>query len=262
MPTCYVPTKYHAKSEVIKTGKRMNRIAIIAVSMFLCNISLADDYQLDPAPAYSQGSAHILESFRSPSDPNSCVNFLTNIRRFAKLKTPMSCETPIGNDLNGQVKKIEWTDLDPIQYADLFKALVARDTFKEEIAVKDEEIASQRDLVNSRQYIFRRAKLELVGKPDFDGATRPAISVQFYIVQYGNNVDVDSPLPWQVCKPKRGGPDIDSARFYLVTSDLNRVYGGLYSMADGGYFQDLILINNQPYVEEREPNGDRHNIMH
>jgi hypothetical protein len=123
------------------------------------------------------------------------------------------------------------------------------------------DVNYQRDLVKKREFLFRRAKIKFRGREDFDGNSgtpRPAEDVTFYLVQYGENEYVDSPRQRFACKPTRGGPSVtvESAWYYFVTEDLRRIYGGVYSMADGAFFQDWFVINGKPYMEEKESNGD------
>lgn len=226
------------------------------------NMSRTDNYWIDPNPEYSQGSAHVLTPFEPATDPESCNVYLKNLKYFAEKNEAMSCQTPVWENLKESIQHVQWEDLDPNSNKELFKLLVAKNRFvpaDKEVAPKD--VNWQHELVNKREFIFRRAKIELKGTPTFDGDYgTPKVSqeVLFYIVQYGDNQYVDSPRQQIACKPQRGGPavTIESAPYFLVTRDLHRIYGGVYSMADGAYFQDWFFINGRLYMEEKASNGD------
>lgn len=226
------------------------------------DVSRTDDYWLDANPEYSQGSAHELTPFEPASDPESCNVYLKNLKYFAEKNEPMSCETPVWRNLKESIQHVQWEDLDPNSNKELFKLLVAKNRFvpaDKEVDPKD--VNWQHELVNKREFIFRRAKIELKGTPTFDGeygSPKALQEVLFFIVQYGDNEYVDSPRQQFACKPQRGGPavTIQSAPYFLVTQDLHRIYGGVYSMADGAFFQDWFVINGRRYMEEKESNGD------
>jgi hypothetical protein len=103
--------------------------SILFTFIFMIQVTItvqADDYLLDPAPVYYQGTAHVETQYEKPVDPDVCKLYLKNLRFFAKQNAPMSCERPIAPQLQEQLRNVEWENLDPSKYPDLFQAMVTR----------------------------------------------------------------------------------------------------------------------------------------
>ena len=87
------------------------------VFMFSEAFSMADDYRWIESPP-PEGDQQLM-----PVDPKICKCYEKNLRYFARRNTPMSCERPVAPCLKNRIKKVEWEDLDPDQYPDLFRAI-------------------------------------------------------------------------------------------------------------------------------------------
>jgi hypothetical protein len=164
----------------------------------------------------------------------------------------MSCERPVAPVLKERIARVEWEDLDPVRYAELFRVLVSKSAFVEPKVLDEPQLDSWRVSVRNGRNVFRRAKLLLRGYPQFeDEYGRPAQEAAFQLIQFGPNVDFNSPDPQLRCKPHRGGfSSYDFPLMYVVTEDLSGLYGGLVSVADGEGYRHLLVMDGRPYIEE------------
>ena len=161
--------------------------------------------------------------------------------------------------LAGEIKKVEWEDLDPKQYPELFRAVVA------DLSAKDKEDSNEvlqrlRDRINKKEFVFRRARLELKGYPTFwnENSNTPA-EVTFHIVQYGPDVtSPKNPDPVWSCKSLPGRVKLQEypvLKLFLVTADMHRIYDRLADWF-GGFGDNIWLIKGYPYAETYFKNGD------
>jgi hypothetical protein len=216
--------------------------------------SYADDYALDPAPIARHGRYE--QPFESAQDPNVCSIYLQNLQYFAHRKLPMSCGQPIAPTLTAKIKPVEWEDLDPDQYPDLFKAVVAD---YEHGSNGESRLAGARKAVTKKAYVFRRAKLDLSKSPLARRRLGDPPAAQFQIVQFGIDItDPNSPPDqWGHCEPKQGR---SSSRgpvwtpIYRVSADLQRLYGGLIGLINGSV-RALWIVNDNVYAESYYPGG-------
>ncbi|MBI4961758.1 MAG: hypothetical protein HY913_00640 [Desulfomonile tiedjei] len=218
------------------------------VFMFFPALTTADDYRWDEAP-FPEGDRQKYEP-----DPEICELYEENLRYFAKRNTPMSCERPIAPHLKDRIREVEWEDLDPDRYPDLFLAIA---TFGAFLSGTSEEII-QRDLkfiragIPNKVWVFRRAKLSLVGHIRYGeyGTAEP-----YWIVQYGPNViSPNNPDDARRCKPTRGGlggGGYSNLELYIVSQAKHEftipmsVKLGIPSYEG----QHLIMIDNRLFVE-------------
>lgn len=227
----------------------------------------ADDYIRDPAPAITSNGTPVLD-FATPKDPQACDLYLENLRYFARRKEPLSCGQPVAPTLKNKIHPVEWENLDPDKYPELFKALVRdfqhlNDLFYR-AGIPDERVyaLSSKDVKGGAELI-RRANLNLRGFPAFFGPGHHPHTVPterpFHIIQFGFNVlDPHNPSAAFRCEPQLGrrmrAARQSSIRFYVAREDLQGIYGGLSSDVERPI--DLWLINGEPYGEFFNEKGD------
>ncbi|HTT08476.1 MAG TPA: hypothetical protein VMH34_06760 [Gammaproteobacteria bacterium] len=233
----------------------LSRVPLLAfVSPLLVSMAVyADDYLLDPAPVYYQGTAHVETPYEKPTDSGVCELYLENLRYFAKQNIPMSCDRPIAPHLKKKIHDVAWENLDPARYPDLFNAVVAA-TFPP----SGGGVKRWSEEVKKGVAVFRRAKLQLKGYPTFMGTSGvgtspPPRPIAFNIVQFGiNHNDPNSPDPVWRCYPIRGkkeGHEPTDLRFFIVTEDLTKMYDQLRDINTGHTGDYIKIINTHPYVE-------------
>jgi hypothetical protein len=243
-----------AKAEMIRTATLCLCVSLLAIAHGPW--ALADTYSIDPAPAYSQGTAHISEDYGAPHDPAACDLYLRSLQYSARRNLPMSCDRPVAPLLLDKISRVTWEDLDPDKYPELFRALVAKKRLSWPNPATAAEVDWQRGFLMQKEFVFQRAKLPLVGRPNFEGENKSTEVRTFWLVRYGpNTVSVGKRLFH--CTPTRGGfQEVDFPLVYLATEDLGRLYGNLVSFADGEGPRSLLIINGRPYVEEILYDGD------
>ncbi len=194
--------------------------------------------------------------FHIVPDPKVCQLYQENLNYFAHRNIPMSCNRPIAPQLKNRIQEIEWEDLMPADYPELFRQVAL---FLSRGHDKSPEALRERaKLVSTKEYVFRRAKLSLSGKPlgqtDLYGEpdkSRKDYTGSFFIVQYGNN-SADTNRPGIPCKPIRGnwpGDGHDSLDLFLVNKDMNEVINKLGTLNRGQHGEHMRLIDGKPYVE-------------
>ena len=234
-------------------------VLILFISNIFYLIAQADDYRLDAEPQYTTGTAHTVMDFETPSDPEACQIYLRNLRYYARLNTPMSCERPIAPQYKANIQLVEWENLNPTEYPKLFAAIVTKvsygsDNTKEAIDYRAKEVLKGIS-------VFRRAKLELTSTFFNDETQKLNNKAEtFHIVQYGPNViDPKNPEPVWRCKSRRGGgPENDqfALHLYIASADLKHLKSDLVDyMQNGITGEHLRIINDRPYVESVAKNG-------
>jgi uncharacterized protein YecT (DUF1311 family) len=193
-----------------------------------------------------------------PVDPKICECYEKNLRYFAKRNTPMSCERPIAPFLKDRIKKVEWEDLDPDKYPDLFRAITVDYSY---LTGKSEDII-ERDLTFNREDIakkvrvFRRAKLSLVGRIRYQAYS--ADPEPYWIVQYGvNDVSPNNPKELWRCEPKRGGgrASLPNLELYIVSEAKHEFTKQLFSRRISTEGQHLRIIDDRLFVENIDSEG-------
>src|SRR5438552_2028934 len=192
-----------------------HRSSLIPLGFFVCCLTLpcvsirADDFILDPQPMQPSGNKGEIP-FEQPADPAVCGLYLENLRYFARRNTPLSCERPIAPHLKDRIQKVEWEDLNPTDYPDLFQALVTkrRRAMGNDTPPIDKLPSGAVSQVAQKIDVSRRAKLPLIGYPYYDIPGKPpAVRQALWYVQFGlNTADSENPNPAFRCKPIRGGP--------------------------------------------------------
>lgn len=218
------------------------------------------DYVLVPLPQYYPDRASFGgELSEPPKDPKACELFLQNLRYFTSHNLPLSCGQPVAPTLTDKIKPVEWENLDPEKYPELFKVVMEKVIFPWPSTYPSEAaLSSWRESVRKGSIVFRRAKLELRGHvylPSQYSLTESAIAYQ--IVQFGFNVtDPDNPNPRFRCKQsaERVMPDDHQfkALLFIASENLQEFYSDMSDHQDGfgdTNYHDLWLINGQPYGE-------------
>jgi|SRR5271157_3985201 len=214
------------------------------VLIFSTAFSMADDYRwiesLDP-----EGDQQYI-----PVDPKICKCYEKNLRYFARRNTPMSCERPIAPCLKNRIKKVEWEDLDPDQYPDLFRAI---GTFHRYLPGTREDVIERilksiRAGIANKVRVFRRAKLSRVGR--IQSQAYSADPEPYWIVQYGpNDISQNNPFaPWR-CEPTRGGGRNSHLELYIVSEGRHELTKQLFSRRGSTKGQHLRIIDNRLFVE-------------
>ena len=213
-----------------------------------------DDYRwdqsLDPASAPA-GDPQLI-----PVDPKICKCYEENLRYFARRNTPMSCERPIAPHLKYRIKKVEWEDLDPGRYPDLFRAIITYHAYLPGTGedVIQEDLKHIRSEIAKTVWVFRRAKLSLVGR--IQPHASAADTEPYWIVQYGpNDISLSNPCePWR-CKPQRGDGIQSNLQLYIVSAAKHELTKELFSSTNSTEGQHLRLIDNRLFVENIRPGG-------
>jgi len=218
------------------------------------------DYVLIPLPQYYPDRASFGgELSEPPKDPKACELYLQNLRYFTRNNLPLSCGQPVAPTLTDKIKPVEWENLDPEKYPELFKVVMEKVIFSWPSTYPSEAaLSSWRESVRKGSIVFRRAKLELRGHvylPSQHSPTETAIAYQ--IVQFGFNVtDPDNPNPRFRCKQsaERVMPRIDQTemRFFIASENLQEFYGDMSDHQSGfgdSIYHNLWLINGLPYGE-------------
>jgi hypothetical protein len=222
------------------------------VFMFSGAFSMADDYRWIKSPP-GEDDQQLM-----PVDSKICRCYEKNLRYFARRNTPMSCEHPIAPCLKNRIKKVEWEDLDPERYPDLFRAIATHGKY---LPGTGEDII-QRHLkyvradIASKVKVFRRAKLSLVGRIQYQAYSAPP--EPYWIVQYGvNDISPDNPRKASRCKPRRGGGGGVESRLhlYIVSEGRHELTKRLFSRQVSSMGQHLRIIDNRLFVENIHPNG-------
>lgn len=196
------------------------------------------------------------EPYQAARDPHVCSLFLQNLQYFARRNIPMSCGQPIAPGLEKYIQKVEWEDLDPDRYQDLFKETVKQFDYGKE--PNEQVLVKARNFVRNKRNIFRRAKLDMKGRPSFSypyGA-KPA-EAKFNLIQYGMNVtDLDNPDTSWRCEMQQGRKmkDGEYIRLFIATEDLQKLYWNSIAVIYGSG-QNLWLINGYPYSEWYDEDG-------
>jgi hypothetical protein len=218
------------------------------VFMFSAAFSMADDYRwdgsLDP-----EGNYQVI-----PVDPRICKCYEQNLRYFAQRNTPMSCKRPIAPFLKDRIKEVEWEDLDPERYPDLFRAIATDGKYQpgtsEDIIQRDLKLI--RAAIANKVRVFRRAKLSLFGRTQVQAYS--AEPEPYWIVQYGvNDISPDNPDEFWRCKPRRGGGREWSLYLYIVSAAKYELTKRLFTSNNSTEGQHLIIIDNRLFVENINP---------
>jgi len=234
------------------------RFLILTGLLAALGLARADDYVLDPAPKLETGTALALIDYERPEDPRVCGIYLENLRYFAQRNTPMSCERPIAPHLQDRIQKVEWENLDPDGYPELYRAVALRFLGKDVSQGAMNKVSGE---IRRGAYVFRRAKLDLIGYPGYEdhGGITPRPE-RFHIVQFGRNViDPDNPDRLSRCTLQRGGPIREAPgdlQLYVVRQDLKFVIGRLSEPHSTTTGEHMRLINGRPYVETINTRGN------
>lgn len=181
----------------------------------------------------------------------------------------MSCGQPVAPMLAGKIKQVEWENLNPEKYPELFKAVVAKmfppaRASEEKTYLSEAVLSSKREQVRAGHIMFRRAKLDLTGHvvlPSTYAPTKDAIA--FQIVQFGFNVtDPANPDTRMRCEQNAGRvmPDDHQfrARLFIASENLREFYSEMTDLQNGfgnSSYHNLWLINGQPYGELYDDKG-------
>ncbi len=238
---------------------RLSTLCLLALAVRAVG---ADEYALDPSPMQPSGNKGEVP-FEQPADSAVCDLYLENLRYFARTNMALSCERPIAPRFQDRIRQIEWQDLKPADYSELFRSIVAKQYSWRSNPPKDEKAALiwYADAVVRGEYVFRRAKFALKGYPDFSSPSTTSPAAQtFSYVQFGSNTaDRFNPSAVWRCEPRRGGPLREiwsSLKLYLVSEDLKTLFRDVVILANGGSGEALRLINEHPYVEGALRNGN------
>lgn len=190
-------------------------------------------------------------------DPQVCQLYQDNLNYFAHQNTPMSCNRPIAPQFKNRIQEVEWEDLKPADYPELFRQVVLFNSFgydKSHEALKKHEAK-----LGSKEYVFRRAKLELSGELSWHGYTfgqsspMQHYSGKFYIVQYGRN-NMDAERPPVPCKLVRGNTSkqdyTEDLEMYEVNAEMNAIINQWGTLDRGVRGEHMRLIDGKPYVEK------------
>ncbi len=204
--------------------------------------------------------------FHIEPDPRVCSLYLENLNLFAHKNAPLSCGRPIADKLKGRIKEVEWEDLNPEKYLPLFQQMILVESLGRAKGIDFWRTYEQQ--VKVKEYVFRRAKVELQGKtfrefnesyglPYSSKGQPDTLNGRFFIVQFGRN-DKDIAAPVQPCKPIRGG-GTTSARFYLVNDKMDEAINYLRVTVKGDFGRDkLLLIDDKLYAEDIFGDGAIH----
>lgn len=196
-----------------------------------------------------------------------CELYQKNLNYFAHQNVPMSCNRPIASQFKNRIQEVEWEDLKPADYPELFRQVVVfesqgYDKFPDALKKHEAKLAT-------KEYVFRRAKLALSGELRWHGFTfglsspqQQLYSGKFYIVQYGRN-NTDTERPTEPCKPVRGSISLydDSRRWndytedlamYEVNVEMNAVINQWGTLDRGMRGEHMRLIDGKPYVEKND----------
>lgn len=214
--------------------------------------SYTDDYVLDPAP--KEMIDWNLEEYKKPRDKKVCSLYLQNLQYFARRNDPMSCGQPIAPMLKDKIKKVEWENLDPEKYPDLFKAIV-KVTRTRDKEPSNEELNGRRLEIREGGVVFRRLKFDLKGSPGVEeGSNRPLPEADLSVIQYGYDVTrPDNPQTTWRCHPLKGRimpsyTEQTELHLFIVAKDLSHIFDSLRDWR--GYSgQNLWLINERVYGE-------------
>ena len=241
----------------------IKHLLIVICCLILTSENLhADDYVLDPSPTQPSGNKGRVP-FGDAEDPTVCRLYLQNLRYFAHQNIPMSCERPIGPHLRDRIQKVQWENLNPTDYPELFRSIVAteRDWNREPPREEKEELAWYASAVHQRTHAFRRARLALRGSPEYVGTDRPPFTEQpLWLVQYGpNTADTHNPNSVWRCIPTRGGPPREvwsDLKLYLVSQDMKTLFHRVLVLENGGSGESVRVMNGRPYLETALTNGN------
>jgi hypothetical protein len=250
----------------------MNPVTWIASTLCFVMPLLADfvsagDYVLAPLPeAYPDRSDFEGELSEPLKDPKACALYLQNLRYFAKQNLPMSCGQPVAPSLLSKIKPVEWENLDPDTYPELFKQL-ARKVFssghsEEKDFPSETNLSPLRERVRRGVMVFRRAKLELKGDIALPPLHKPVQRV-FQVVQFGFSVtDPVNPEPaWRCAQHAARIMPMDheySLQFFEASEDLRESYGDMSDLQQGfanSSYSNLLLINDRAYGELYDAKG-------
>jgi hypothetical protein len=220
------------------------------VLTFSTAFSMADDYRWIESPP-PEGDRQLM-----PVDPKICKCYEKNLRYFARRNTPMSCERPIAPCLKNRIKKVEWEDLDPDQYPDLFRSIALQSFLRDTPEfIIERDLKGIRARISNNVWVFRRAKLSLVGRIRVYENSAPE---PYWIVQYGpNDISPNNPFaPWR-CEPTRGGGGgVESKlKLYIVSEARHELTGQLFSRRTSTMGQHLRIIDNRLFVENIHPDA-------
>lgn len=228
----------------------IRKTAIIFILIFLFPILvLADDYRWIKI-ANPENVQQVIDV-----DPKICKLYEENLQYFARRNIPMSCYRPIALHLKDRIKEVEWEDLDPNKYPDLFHAIVVKNHHLDIQKKGEEEIQKSvnYDLgqVEKKIKVFRRAKLSLTGHIRvYDPAATPEV---YWIVQFGFNTSHDNPEEFYRCTPTRGGIPSQleyNLHLYVVSEAKKEVMHPLFTgprTSTEGQF--LRLIDGRLFIE-------------
>lgn len=193
-------------------------------------------------------------------DPVVCKLYEDNLNYFAHQNVPMSCNRPIAPQFKDRIKEVEWEDLKPADYPELFRQVVLFSSFGYDntpAALKKYEAR-----LFTREYVFRRAKIELSGEPCWHGTEyglpppqKECFSGKFYIVQFGSN-SVDTGRASSPCKPSRGNPTKHNYAYdlalYKVNAEMRAVINPLGALNGGARGENMLRIDDKFYVETNQ----------
>jgi hypothetical protein len=164
-----------------KSAKSIVVAGVCALVFMFSGFSMADDYR------WIESDNPEGDQQEMPVDPKICRCYEKNLRYFARRNTPMSCERPIAPHLKERIKEVEWEDLDPDQYPDLFRAIATSGHYSPgtDEAIIERDLKNIRAWIADKVWVFRRAKLSLVGRIQSQAYSAPPEA--YWIVQYGPN---------------------------------------------------------------------------
>jgi hypothetical protein len=218
------------------------------VLLFSAALSMADDYR------WIESDNPEGDQQEMPVDPKICKCYERNLRYFARRNTPMSCNRPIAPFLKDRIKEVEWEDLDPERYPDLFRAIATDGKYLPGTGedIIERNLKLNRASVANRVWVFRRAKLSLFGRTQVQAYS--ADPEPYWIVQYGvNDISPTNPKDVWRCKPRRGGGKKSSLQLYIVSEPKHELTKRLFTSNNSTQGQHLIIIDNRLFVENITP---------
>jgi hypothetical protein len=239
----------------VRYGLRTAFVVAALLGALMPGSGNADNYVLDIAPYRETGTIFSREPYTKPSDPGVCSIYLKNLNYFAHRNVPMSCERSIAPSLEKLIQRPEWQDLDPHEYPELLRDVVAKADFWTD-APPDQTLDSVGQQIKRKVIVFRRLRWQLKGVLPGQANQQDIVSSPdqiFHIVQYGFNVvDTTNHDPTYRCAPHRGGPLIDAQTYlklFIVDESLQRVINRLYEPLNGDSGSHVVAIRGRLYVE-------------
>ena len=238
----------------------MNRFFLLPLILIYSTFTQAASYVLDKNPRLKYpeigGKTGYSYFFKKPIEKNVCQIFVNNWNFLISQKISISIGQPVAGELNKDMQKMNWINLNPKENMSLFENLISENNIDiiPSKGMSDEKVASFSARVMSGDLFFRKA--EYMFSPNGDALKRDYKLINeeknyFEIIQYGYADRLQ-----HTSYPYERSSNLGRRRVLAVADKNLHPTGGKLNDLVGFSAQNLWIVNARPYAEFVAYNGD------